>query len=368
VRIVVAPDRLHGALDAPEVAAAIADGWLRERPGDDLITVPVADGGPGTVRVVAGERDRWEETEVADALGRPSVARWLRRQDGSAIIEAVEACGLERLPPAQRNPMRTTTYGVGQLLEAARTAGADRIVVAVGGATATDGGAGMLIALGYQVEARDGGGLKVGGRELVHAGRLVPRWLHPTWTAVDVTCWTSSRVTLEAAATTAAGGAVPDDIAHLTQGLGAWAEVVERDLGGRWRDVPGSGAGGGLAFGLAAGLGADLVDGAAAVAATVGLSAAIERGDVVVTAGRVQGPGSTGRGVLGHVLGAATAAGLPAVAVVGGSSTTVPGLADAEETGPFRVAEDPVAQVADAAARLAARGWFTGPGVGNIAR
>lgn len=357
MRILIAPDRLRGALSSPQVAAAIADGWTQQRPRDELDLLPLADGGAGTAAVIASHTDHWREVEVADALGRPRLARWLQRHDGSGVVEAAEACGLHLMNHADRNPMRTTSYGVGQLLEDARAAGAEPITVATGGLASVDGGAGALIALGFRVRVRDGGGLKIGGRELVRVDRIEPAWLHPGWADHGVVCWTETTATVAQAATSAAAelGAATDEVAHLANGLSAWADVVERDLGGRWRGLPGAGAGGALGFGLAAGLQAGLVLAPAAVAHEVGLDRALAEADLVVAAQTAVDLAGLSGDVLGHVLAAAQRAEVPVAVVTLQQHEDVPALADHEEIGPLGPQQDPAAEVAGAAARLAAR-------------
>jgi glycerate kinase len=152
VRILVAPDCFTGTLSAGQAAEAIAEGWRRSAPQDDLILMPLSDGGPGFLDVLAKALGgRTVAVTVADPLGRPVPAAVLTVEvDGrrTAYLESAQACGLYLLADDERNPMVTSTYGLGQLIEAAVADGASRVVVGLGGSGTNDGGAGMLAALG----------------------------------------------------------------------------------------------------------------------------------------------------------------------------------------------------------------------------
>src|SRR5688500_15435124 len=131
MRVVVAPNSFAGTLTAFEAADAIAEGWRRRRPDDEVVMVPMADGGDGTLEVVeaAVAGSQRQSVEVADARGHAVTADWLRLPDNTAVVESAQACGLQRLDPKQRNPRLTTTYGVGQLIAAAIEAGVTQIFV-----------------------------------------------------------------------------------------------------------------------------------------------------------------------------------------------------------------------------------------------
>src|SRR5664280_1868114 len=152
MRVLIAPDCFTGTLSAGEAAEAIADGWRRGAPAAHLTVVPLSDGGPGFLDVLS--RALGGATvglEVADPLGRPVPAVILMVDVGgrrTAYIESAQACGLHLLAEGERNPMVTSTYGVGQLIAAAAAEGAARVVVGLGGSGTNDGGAGLLAALG----------------------------------------------------------------------------------------------------------------------------------------------------------------------------------------------------------------------------
>lgn len=357
MKIVVAPDSFGGTLSAVEAAEAITTGWAQARPGDEIVPLPLADGGEGTLEVVARAEDEWRTVEVVDPLGGPRRARWLRRPDGTAIVESAQACGLKLLDPSERNPLRTTTYGVGQLLEDARRTGCRGVAVGLGGSATVDGGAGAVMALGVRVLGDDGSGVKVGGGELASVSRVVPQWLHPDWRDVEVVLWSDVETILADAAATFGPqkGATPEAVTRLEKGLGRWADVVERDLGGSWRQLPGSGAAGGLGFGLMAALTAPLVPGAEAVAELAGLDDALDGADVIVTGeGRLDATSLEGK-VIGTVLRHAAEMCVRVVAVVGQHAEGVEGLDDIEPATHDGPGENPAAEVTAAAARLAER-------------
>ena len=292
--VVLAPNAFASTLTAAEAADAMALGWRGVRPGDDVRIAPMADGGDGTLDVVAvAVRGATRHTtEVADARGHATSADWLLLPDGRALIESAQACGLHRLAPDQRSPRLATTYGVGQLIAAAAASGVKQIVVGLGGSATVDGGAGMATALGHRLLRDDGNGVKVGAEYLTALDRIEPRppLGIPVVAAYDVTA------PLLGPAGAVAGfaaqkGADAEDCAVLDVALETLAEVAERDLdGGPWRDLPGAGAAGGLGFGLAAFAGAELRSGAELIANLIHLEPVIANADIVITGeGRVDG-------------------------------------------------------------------------------
>jgi glycerate kinase len=286
VKVVVAPDKFAGTLSAAEAAEAIAQGWRAQRPDDDVVLVPMADGGAGTLDVVdtVVEGATRIPVEVVDARGRAREASLLRLPDGRALVEAAEACGLAWLDRTERDPRRTTTYGVGQLLRAAQVTDPTEIVIGLGGSATSDGGAGMALALGSRLLGADGNGLKVGGANLADLARIEyqPPDLPPVIIASDVT---NPLLGPDGAVAVFAPqkGATPSDLPVLERALARFAAVVERDLpGGPWRDLPGAGAAGGLGFGLLAFCGARMTSGAEAVGSLVGLDDHLRDADVVI--------------------------------------------------------------------------------------
>ncbi len=287
-------------------------------------------------------------------MGNPASAGWLLVDD-TAYIESALANGLALVSRDARDPLRATSYGVGELLVAARGAGARRIVVGLGGSATVDGGAGALSGLGYALAVADGSGLKIGGGELHRIATIEPGRVSPGWDEVEVELLADVGIPLAEAAPVFAPqkGADEGAVEVLTAGLARFAEVAERDLdvGGLSRQA-GTGAAGGLGFGLAAGVGGRLRAGAPVVAAVVGLDEALRHADLVITGeGRVDATTATGK-VVAEVATRAEAFAVD-LAIVAGSGTMpdgVPGELSAPD-GPV----DPAAEVAAAAARLAQR-------------
>lgn len=356
MKVVLAPDGFGGTLTSREAAAAIAAGWRQVRPDDDVVEVPMSDGGEGLLDVVGDHAEARYTVEVAGPLGHPHEAEWLRLADGTAVIESAQACGLALVPDDQRTPMRTTTYGVGQLLDAAREAGTHRILLGLGGSATVDGGTGALLGLGWRLRVADGSGLKIGGDDLHRVARVERGW-SASFDDVEVVLLTDVSTVLADAAQVFGPqkGASPDEVAQLASALQTWAEVAVRDLadGARVDDLPGTGAAGGLGFALACAIGARFAPGAPAVAELVGLLDALEGADLVVTGeGRLDATSSAGK-VVGEVAGLAEARGLPVAGIVGQRAAGAPQLAATVAASPDGPGRDPAADVRDAAARLA---------------
>lgn len=323
MRVLIAPDSFGGTLSAHQAADAMAQGWRRGRPDDEVVCLPLSDGGGGLLDAVAAAIPAAvrHDCEVADARGHATAAQWLALPDGRALIESAQACGLERLSPEQRSPRLTTSYGVGQLIAASVQRGAAQVVVGLGGSASVDGGAGMATALGFRLRRADGNGVKVGGEYLIGLAHVDPGpWETPVTAIADV----DAVLLGEHGAVSgfaAQKGATRDDLPVLEDALRCLADVVERDLpGGPWRDLAGAGAAGGLGFGIAAFLGGRLVGGSRTVAELVGLDRHVTGADVVVTGeGRLDSWSLRGK-VPGAVAEVARRHGARVVAVVGQST------------------------------------------------
>jgi glycerate 2-kinase len=321
VKVVFAPDKFAGTLSAAEAARSMARGWRMVRPLDELVLMPLADGGEGTLDVVeaAVTGARREVIEVVDAQGMATRAAWLALPDGRALVEAAQACGLYRLSQQDRNPLLTTSYGVGQLLAAVVAAGHHEILVGLGGSATVDGGAGMALALGHRLYRADGNGVKVGGQFLVDLDHV--KFGAPLPAKVVVASDVAIPLLGPAGAVAMFAlqkGATPADLPLLEQSLRTLADVVERDLdGGPWRDLPGAGAAGGLGFGLAAFCAAKIEAGAPTVASLVGLESVLDDADVLITGeGALDHQTATGK-VPAYMAQVARSRGLVVLAVVG---------------------------------------------------
>jgi glycerate 2-kinase len=368
--VIIAPDGFGGTLTAADAAAAIAAGWRDVRPDDELVLVPMSDGGEGlldVLEVLATPSATRQVAEVAGPLGQPVDAGWLLRSDGSAVVESAQACGLALVAPERRDPMLATTYGVGELLEVIRELGARRILVGLGGTASVDGGAGALTALGFRPTLEDGSGLKIGGEDLHRVARVTDDWV-ADWRGITIELLADVTTPLTEAARIFGPqkGASPDQVRHLAAGLEQWAEVVERDLvgaahrrgvvastGAGLRHRPSTGAAGGLGYALVAGLGATMRTGSVAVGELVGLPEAVARADVVVTGeGRLDATTGTGK-VVTHVAALARERRVAVHGVVGQLGPGAPQLDRVEVAAPEGPSADPFADVTAAARRLA---------------
>lgn len=360
MQVVVAPDSFGGTLTATAAAEAIAAGWRRAAPGDDLLLLPLADGGTGFVDVLAAARGgTWHSVDVTGPLGDQVAARWLEL-DGTAYVESAAACGLHLV--AQRTPAtarRASTRGVGELIADARDTGVAEIVVGLGGSATTDGGAGMLAALGAVAVDVDGGvlpdGTPIGVAGLVGTVRLGGVRLVA---AVDVD---NPLLGTHGAAAVFGPQKGADHPGELDAALAAFADVLPgRDV----RDEPGAGAAGGMGAALLA-LGARSASGAGLVRELVGLDAALDRADLAVT-----GEGSFDwqslRGKLVTSVGRAAAdRGIPCLVLAGQVSVGRREAAAAGVDTAYSVAEDaggvevsmadPAGTLAALAERVAAR-------------
>ena len=319
--VVVAPDKFKGSLTAAQAADAIAIGLSRGCPGARIARLPVADGGDGTVDAAVTSGYERRLVEVQGPTGEPVTAALAVRGD-SAVVELAEASGLRRLPPGRPAPLTASTYGTGQVLRAALDAGARRVVLGVGGSAGTDGGAGMAQALGVRLLDQQGRELGRGGRELAGLARIDVSGLDPRLAGTEVVVASDVDNPLVGPHGAAAvygpqKGASPQDVAELDAALRRYAEVLHRDLGVDVADTPGAGAAGGTGAGALAFLHARIASGIALVLDVVGFAAAAAGADLVVTGeGSLDAQSLHGKAPVG-VAAAATAAGVPVLALVG---------------------------------------------------
>jgi glycerate 2-kinase len=257
--VVIAPDKFKGTLTAAEVAAHVAAGLGRVQPGLEVVQVPVADGGDGTVEAAEAAGYRRIELEVSGPTGRPVTAAFAFG-DGTAVVESAQACGLSLLPGGTLAPLTATSRGVGELIAAALAMKATRIVLGLGGVACTDGGAGLAAALGARLLDAGGADLPDGGAALARLDRIDTTGLADlAGTEVIAAIDVDNPLLGPRGAAAVYGpqkGATPQDVAELEAGLARWADVAEQALGSRRRDTPGAGAAGGLGFAALAFLGA----------------------------------------------------------------------------------------------------------------
>jgi glycerate kinase len=258
VRVLIAPDSFKGSLDSLAVANALADGWRRGRPVDEIRLVPLADGGEGTLEAIKASRTDWIElpAHARDPLGRSMRATFLRKGD-KAVVELASASGLSRVAAEERDAMAASTFGTGQVLAAAIGLGARDIVLGLGGSATTDGGSGLLVALGARFLDERGVDLIGGGGALGRLARVDLDDVAPVLAEVRLTI--ASDVTNPllgehgAAATYGPQkGASPEQVAELERNLAHYADLLEAASGRSIRDVAGAGAAGGTTAGLLA--------------------------------------------------------------------------------------------------------------------
>lgn len=324
MRVVVAPDSFGGSLSAVQAADALAAGWRRGAPHDEVITLAVSDGGPGFVDVLArclpGELLL---RTVTGPRGEPVPAAVLLTPDGVAYVESAMACGLHLVPVQERDPGLSTTRGVGELIVAALDAGARRIVVGLGGSATNDGGAGALEALGARLLGPAGATVLPGGAALGELVRIDVAGVDPRLRGVDLVVATDVDNPLlgPAGASAVYGpqkGADASSVQRLDLALTVWAERLVADLGARTglASEPGAGAAGGLGAALFA-VGGVREPGIATVLRLLGLDRALLEADLVVTGeGSYDWQSLRGKVVSG-VAGAAAELGLPCLVLAG---------------------------------------------------
>ena len=311
MRILIAPDKFKGTLNAREVAQNIAKGLLDVMPDAQIEIVPMADGGEGTAEAICEARGgSWLECKAHDPLGREIDARygWID-QEKLAVMEMSEAAGMWRLSESERDPIRATTFGVGEMILDATKRGANEIIIGLGGSATNDGGFGMARALGFRFLGEPLWNDGLGSRRNLNVTAGKPSFLGPQQelagavielaglrrierpkglkapaiiAAVDV----KNPLLGENGATQVFGpqkGASPSDLDNLERALTRLADVVTTEFGFDSRNEAGVGAAGGLGFGLLSFCGATIRPGFEVVAGAVGLEAKMKDADLVIT-------------------------------------------------------------------------------------
>ena len=302
LKVLIAPDKFKGTLTAQAAAEAIASGWHRKRPDDELELLLISDGGDGFGAVLAGlQPARLVKTVTADAAGRRCRANWWWDDaNKTAIIESARVAGLAMLPPGRFHSFNLDTRGLAALLRAAADRGARRCLVGIGGSATNDGGFGLACGLGWKFFDRKGERIEhwIELDRLVRIERPLKRiWPRQVVVAVDV----QNRLLGQHGCTRVYGpqkGLAPGDFARAEKALRRLAKVVGEVLGKNFASLPGAGAAGGLGFGLAAFPGAKLKPGFDLVADAARLNAKIRHADLVITGeGRMDRSTLMGKGV-----------------------------------------------------------------------
>jgi glycerate kinase len=331
--VVLAPDKFRGSLTAAEVAAAVAAGIRRVRPDARVESVPVADGGDGTVDAALAAGYDEVPVTVAGPTGEPVRSRYARRGT-RAVVELADASGLARLPGGRPDPLGATSRGTGELVAAALDAGCTHVVLGLGGSASTDGGAGVLRALGARLLDAEGREVADGGAALADVARvdLGPLRERTRGLRLVVAGDVDNPLTGPHGAAAVYGpqkGADPDQVRRLDAVLGHWADVLAAAAGRDVRDEPGAGAAGGVGLAALAALGATLRPGIDLVLDLVGFRDRLAGATLVVTGeGALDEQTLRGKAPAG-VAAAARAAGIPVVAVCGRSTLSPERLAAA---------------------------------------
>jgi len=288
VRILIAPDKFKGSLNAREVAENIAKGLRDALPDAKIEIVPMADGGEGTAEAIAQARGgSWLKCKAHDPLGREIDARYAWIESGKiGVMEMSEAAGMRRVSEDERDPVRATTFGVGEMILDAAKRGANEIMIGLGGSATNDGGFGMACALGFVFNDAQGCKLDCFKQSSLLSLAQIQKPSQLSLPEIVVAVDVKNPLLGENGATRVFGpqkGASKDDIDVLERALRQLAEVVTKQFGFDYRHEPGAGAAGGLGFGLMSFCAAKVRPGFDVVADAVGLEAKIKDADVFIT-------------------------------------------------------------------------------------
>jgi glycerate 2-kinase len=304
-RILIAPDSFKESLSSVRVAECLRAGLQLSSPETQVDLAPLSDGGEGFVEaMVSATGGKIKVCRVNDALMRPVGAEMGFSPDGqTAFIEMASASGLEKIPPEERNPMVTSTFGTGELILAAMAEGCKKIIIGIGGSATNDGGAGMARALGVRLPDRNGADLGPGGGELSKLRTIDFSGIIREIPEILVACDVSNPLTGPDGASAVFGpqkGATVEMIGILDRNLKHFARIIREQTGHDVENVPGAGAAGGLGAGLMAFTGAKLMNGFRVVAETLELEKRIAAADMVITGeGRLDSQTLSGKAPFG---------------------------------------------------------------------
>lgn len=289
MKIVLAPDSFKGSLSAVEASEAMKEGILAVDRDVEIVQVPMADGGEGTTdNVIQAFGGREEYVEIVDPVGKLVTAKYGIFSENKCVIEAAESSGIMLLKPEEMNPLRTTTFGLGQMIRDALDKGCKTFVIGLGGSATNDGGAGMAMALGY-------GLLDENGCKIPYGGGALSKLAHITTDNVEqrifqsdflIACDVKNPLCGENGASFVFGpqkGADAEAVKLLDHNLKRFASVIEKDLGKSIADIPGAGAAGGLGAGTVAFLDGKLAEGVNIIAELSGLDEKMLGADLVIT-------------------------------------------------------------------------------------
>ncbi|RKL64846.1 glycerate kinase [Salipaludibacillus neizhouensis] len=335
MKFVLAPDSFKESMNAKRAAHAMEKGIKNVFPKAECVIAPMADGGEGTVEsLVSISNGEMVSVEVVGPLGKRVTAVYGIINDGnSAVIEMASASGIELIKPEERNPLRTTTYGTGQLIKDALDKGVSNFLIGIGGSATNDGGVGMLQALGVSFKDENGDELLYGGGELHRLHSIDVNGLDERLktTQIDVACDVTNPLTGENGASAIFGsqkGATPEIVKVLDENLVHYSKVIKEQLGKDITNIAGAGAAGGLGAGLLAFLSANLQKGIELVIEYTRLEDLIKDADFVFTGeGSIDGQTLFGKTPYG-VANIARKHSVPVVAFAGRIGSGVEGLYD----------------------------------------
>lgn len=307
MKIIAAPDSFKGSLTAIKAAEAIEEGVKSVFKDALVLKIPIADGGEGTVDAICTAVDgKAVYKKVTGPMGMPVHAKMAVIDNGAtAVIEMAEASGITLVPDDEKNPLKATTYGTGELIMEAMKLGCRRIVIGIGGSATNDCGAGMAQALGYKLLDGSGNEVGFGGGELFKVEHIVKSPIKDKLDGLEivVACDVSNPLCGEYGASSIYGpqkGATPEMVEILDKSLMHFAGVIKNNLGCDVKDVPGAGAAGGLGAGLMAFLNARLVPGIELILKTVGFEDKVKDADLVITGeGKIDRQSAFGKVAMG---------------------------------------------------------------------
>ena len=290
-KFVLAPDSFKESMTAKEVCVAMEKGIRKVFSDAEIVHVPMADGGEGTVESLVDATNGYKEyVEVQGPLPKQKVRAYygILEDKKTAVIEMAQASGLMLVDPKVRNPLVTTTYGTGELIKAALDKGVSTVIIGIGGSATVDGGIGMAQALGVKFTDKYGNNIEPTGRGLTKIDKISTENMDKRIKNVNFIIASDVENTLTGKKGAAAvfgpqKGATQDEVELLDKGLIHYAEIIRRDIGKNVEDIAGSGAAGGLGAGLIAFLDAKLQSGVEVVANTVKLAEKISQADYVFT-------------------------------------------------------------------------------------
>ena len=372
MKIVIAPDSFKGSVSALEAARAIEQGLRRVFPDAVIEKIPMADGGEGTVQsLVDATGGHLYTRRVLAPLENEVDAQFGILSDGeTAVIEMASASGLTRVEPHERNPLRTTTYGTGQLIHTALEVGCRRLIIGIGGSATNDGGAGMAEALGVRLLDTNGKQIQRGGGSLGQLASIDVTGLHPAIAETEtvVACDVNNPLTGPDGASHVYGpqkGATPEMIETLDGHLAHFDDILTQTFGKSFNDIPGAGAAGGLGAGLMAFLNAELRLGIDIMIDAVNLKERVKGAALVFTGeGQLDFQTVFGKTPVG-VAKVAKAHDIPVIAIAGGIAEGAEAVYDAGIDAMLGIVQEPmslenavtdasrlIADIAEQAARL----------------